>query len=198
MAAPHERWCLTTFINITSFEPRPNWLGFSVFLTRLSASVLSPQIAVQSIKHIDHVNLVVADMRRMIDFYCKVLGLRLARQVTISGAWIDDVTGLDEVMADVAFLEASSGPAIELLYYHRPKGSRVQGQEIPNTIGLRHLAFRVSDIDAVAATILAAGVPLVSKVHCVPTAQVAYAQAQKRLVYFRDPEGNLLELCAYE
>jgi hypothetical protein len=31
----------------------------------------------------------------------------------------------------------------------------------------------------------------------VPTAQVAFAGAQKRLVYFRDPEGNLLELCEY-
>ncbi len=37
-----------------------------------------------------------------------------------------------------------------------------------------------------------------SAVHRVPTSQVTYAGgAQKRLVYFRDPEGNLLELCEY-
>ncbi len=150
------------------------------------------------LKQIDHVNLVVADMRAMIDFYCKVLGMRLARQVTISGPWIDDVTALKDVSADVAFLEAPSGPTIELIYYHRPQGSRAQGQEIPNTFGLRHIAFRVSDIEGLVAAIRAAGVPLVSEIHCVPTAQVAYAQTQKRLVYFRDPEGNLLELCAYE
>jgi len=29
-----------------------------------------------------------------------------------------------------------------------------------------------------------------------PTAD--HFKTQKRLVYFRDPEGNLLELCAYE
>ena len=80
-----------------------------------------------------------------------------------------------------------------MIYYHRPQGSRAQGQEIPNTFGLRHIAFRVSDIEGLAAAIRAAGVPLVSEIHCVPTAQVAYAQTQKRLVYFRDPEGNLLE-----
>ena len=61
------------------------------------------------LKQIDHVNLVVADMRAMIDFYCKVLGMRLARQVTISGPWIDDVTALKDVSADVAFLEAPAG-----------------------------------------------------------------------------------------
>ena len=34
-------------------------------------------------QHIDHVNLIVADMRAMIEFYSRVLGMRLARQVTI-------------------------------------------------------------------------------------------------------------------
>ena len=150
------------------------------------------------LKCIDHVNLVVADMRTMTDFYCRVLGMRLARQVQISGPWIDEITGLKDVTADVAFLEAPSGPTIELLYYHRPQGVRIEGQSIPNTFGLRHLAFRVADIQQLAAAIRAAGVPLVSEIHAVPTAQVPYAQTQKRLVYFRDPEGNLLELCAYE
>ena len=137
-------------------------------------------------------------MRAMIDFYCGVLGMQLARQVTISGPWIDDVTGLNDVTADVAFLEAPGGPPIELLYFHRPQGSLAPGQGVPNTFGLRHIAFRVSDIDRLAAAIRAAGVPLLSEIHCVPTTQVPYAQTQKRLVYFRDPEGNLLELCAYE
>lgn len=150
------------------------------------------------LERIDHVNLVVADMRAMTAFYCDVLGMRLARQVTISGPWIDDVTGLKDVTADVAFLEAPGGPAIELLYFHRPQGSRAEGQGIANTFGLRHLAFRVTDIEQLAARIRAAGGPLLSQIHCVPTAQVAFAETQKRLVYLRDPEGNLLELCAYE
>ena len=150
------------------------------------------------LERIDHVNLVVTDMRAMVDFYCRVLGMRLARQVTICGPWIDDVTGLEDVTADVAFLEAPSGPTIELLHFHRPQGSRAPGQGIPNTFGLRHIAFRVTDIEQLAATIRAAGVPLVSEIHGVPTEQVPFGQTRKRLVYFRDPEGNLLELCAYE
>jgi catechol 2,3-dioxygenase-like lactoylglutathione lyase family enzyme len=56
----------------------------------------------------------------------------------------------------------------------------------------------VADLDALAAAIRAAGVPLLSPVQQVPDDQVEYAQVRKRLVYCRDPEGNLLELCAYE
>jgi catechol 2,3-dioxygenase-like lactoylglutathione lyase family enzyme len=150
------------------------------------------------LERIDHVNLVVADMQAMIAFYRDILGMRLSRQVTISGPWIDDVTDLADVTADVAFMEAPDGPTIEMIHYRRPQGMRAEGQSIPNTFGLRHVAFCVSDIDQVAAAVRSAGLTLLSEIHRVPTAQVAFSQTQKRLVYFRDPEGNLMELCAYE
>ena len=39
---------------------------------------------------------------------------------------------------------------------------------------------------------------LFGEIQQVPATQVDYADVRKRLVYFRDPEGNLLELCCYE
>jgi glyoxylase I family protein len=149
------------------------------------------------IDRIDHVNLVVDDMPGMIRFYRDVLGLQLTRQVTIGGPWIDAVTGLAGAEADVAFLELPSGPSIELLHYRTPKGKRPNGQGDPNALGLRHFAFRVHDIDRLAAAIKSAGVALLSEVQEVPQAQVDFAAQRKRLVYFRDPEGNLLELCQF-
>ena len=137
-------------------------------------------------------------MPTMIAFYRDIVGLSLTKQATISGQWIDDVTGLVHVTADVAFLELPTGPGIELLKYRMPQGYRPSGLGDPNTLGLRHLAFRVKDIDRLAAAIRAAGIPLVSPVQQVPAEQVDYAEIRKRLVYCRDPEGNLLELCAYE
>jgi len=101
------------------------------------------------------------------------------------------------VRADVAFLECAAGPKIELLYYRSPRATPIEGLGTANLPGLRHIAFRVTDIDRMADNLRKAGVQLVSKVHSVPTAQVAFAGAQKRLVYFHDPEGNLLELCEY-
>jgi catechol 2,3-dioxygenase-like lactoylglutathione lyase family enzyme len=149
------------------------------------------------IERIDHLNIVVADMPAMIHFYCDVLGLRLTRQVTISGKWIDDVTGLPHVEADVAFLEPPSGPSIELLHYRTPRGRRPGGSGDPNVLGFRHIAFRVQDLDGLVAAAKAAGVRFVSDIQQVPAAQVDYADQRKRLLYCRDPEGNLLELCEY-
>jgi hypothetical protein len=37
-----------------------------------------------------------------------------------------------------------------------------------------------------------------SDIQDVPAAQVDYANLRKRILYCRDPEGSLLELCAFE
>jgi catechol 2,3-dioxygenase-like lactoylglutathione lyase family enzyme len=150
------------------------------------------------LERIDHVNLVVADMPAMIRFYCDVLGMRPTKQATISGPWIDAVTGLVNVEAEVAFLGAPAGPAIELIRYRTPLGARPARLGDPNTQGLRHLAFRVNNLDGLVATMKAAGVQFVSPIQQVPAAQVDYAHERKRLIYCRDPEGNLLELCTFE
>jgi glyoxylase I family protein len=158
----------------------------------------SAEILPQMLQHIDHVNIVVDDMPRMIVFYRDRLGLRLTREATIRGAWIDAVTGLRDVEADVAFLELPVGPSIELLHYCSPKGAQPEGLGSPNTQGFRHIAFRVEAIDPLAASLRAAGVDFLSDVQQVPTSQVDYAATRKRLLYCRDPEGNLLEFCAME
>jgi catechol 2,3-dioxygenase-like lactoylglutathione lyase family enzyme len=60
------------------------------------------------------------------------------------------------------------------------------------------MAFRVGDIDPVAGQLRDAGVKFLSDIQQVPDSQVTYAGGvRKRLVYFHDPEGNLLELCEY-
>jgi catechol 2,3-dioxygenase-like lactoylglutathione lyase family enzyme len=150
------------------------------------------------IERIDHINLVVDDMQAAIGFYCDLLGMRLTKQATIGGPWIDAMTGLSAVEADVAFVELPDGPGIELLHYRQPQGTRPEGLARPNTKGLRHFALRVGNLDELAARMKAAGVRLVSEVQEVPTAQVDYADLHKRLLYCYDPEGNLLELCSYQ
>ena len=148
---------------------------------------------------IDHVNFVVRDLEGMTRFYSEVLGFRVVKSVTISGAWIDAVVGLDDVVADVVYLDPPNGPRIELIRYIEPASVGSQEPSIASAFGLRHLAFRVSDIDAALVQLERAGVRANGLVATVPTSQVQYAGgAQKRLVYFYDPEGNLLELCEYK
>jgi catechol 2,3-dioxygenase-like lactoylglutathione lyase family enzyme len=150
------------------------------------------------IERIDHVNIVVDDMQMMVAFYQNALGLRVGKRATIAGPWIGVVTGLAQVKADVVFLEAPTAPTIELIRYQNPDGLRPHGLGDPNTKGLRHIAFRANDIDAMVARLKHCGARMLSDVQQVPSTQVDYADQRKRLVYFLDPEGNLLELCAYE
>ena len=148
---------------------------------------------------LDHVNIVVADLDRMVAFYRDVLGLRVTKQVTISGEWVASVVGLSDVHADVVYLDFEAGPRIELIRYNRPSASRPEGIDRPNAQGLRHLAFKIDDIEAVVAKLKSAGVRFFSDVRRVPDSQVTYAGGiRKRLLYFQDPEGNLLELCEYK
>lgn len=150
------------------------------------------------LQQIDHVNLVVRDLQRMTTFYADVLGLKVTKQVTIRGEWIDQVVGLSGVEANVVYLDLPAGPRIELIYYRQPASPAAPEPNQANLLGLRHIAFRVADIEGVVARLRAAGTPFHSEVTIVPSTQVQYAGgAQKRLIYFRDPEGNVLELCEY-
>lgn len=150
------------------------------------------------LESIDHVNLVVRDLPRMTRFYIDVLGLAVTKEVTISGSWIDEVVGLNDVEAEVVYLDLKSGPRIELIYYRHPECRQPSHENLANLLGIRHLAFRVHDIDAVVARLEQAGTPFQSEVSTVPSSQVQYAgDLRKRLVYFRDPEDNILELCEY-
>ena len=151
------------------------------------------------LESIDHVNLVVRDLEGMADFYVRLLGMKITKQVTISGPWIDRTVGLVGVNADVIYLDLPQGPRVELIRYNSPPGKDSPEPGKSNTTGLRHLAFRVSDIDAVVKTLHNAGVKFFSDIQLVPDSQVTYAGGlRKRLAYFHDPEGNLLELCEYK
>lgn len=151
------------------------------------------------IEQIDHINLVVRDLDKMTQFYCRVLGLNVSKRVAIKGPWINQVVGLAEVEANVVYLDAPQGPRVELIQYLHPLGTRPDGLATANTHGMRHLAFRVGNVDHMMTTLHKAGVATLSPVRQVPDSQVTYTgSVRKRLVYFHDPEQNLLELCEYK
>lgn len=150
------------------------------------------------IEQIDHVNIVVHDMAVMLAFYENTLGLNRVKEVTISGGWVEEVVGLKNVKADVVYLELMAGPRIELISYLSPSGMTLEGLGIANTFGLRHIAFRVRDIDGWVEKLKKKGIRFHGAVRQASKKQVRYAgDARKRLIYFHDPEGNILELCEY-
>src|SRR4028119_227815 len=98
---------------------------------------------------IAHINVFVWDLERSARFYERVFGLRRGFAATLEGDWISRVTGIENARAHCLFLEAPAGVArLELLQYETPMGEGVAANALPNTPGLRHLAFETDDLEA--------------------------------------------------
>ncbi len=147
---------------------------------------------------VDHINLVVSDLERSVDFYTNVLGFRETQRAELEGEWIETIIGLKTVKASVAYVVSPAGqPRLELLQYHSPIGDGFQANSIPNTLGLRHLALSVDNIDSAVQRLREAGTELLSRPVIVPTDVIQHSTGQKILCYFHDPDGVLLELTEY-
>lgn len=150
---------------------------------------------------IDHVNIVVEDIERAAKFYGEVLGLTRGFEKTLEGAWIDEVTGVSGARAFCVFMEAprlaseSAKTRLELLQFLTPEGAAFDKNQLPNTRGIRHIAFTVENLDALIEKLRLWNVTIISEPVEVPFA--VGSLGRKRLFYFYDPEGNLLEAAAY-
>lgn len=151
------------------------------------------------VKYVDHINIVVSNLERSVHFYTQVLGLEETKRARLSGGWIERIVGLKDVIADVVFLQPrDGGPRIELLHYHFPPGLNFSENSLPNTGGLRHIAFQVDNMDELRTRMETAGVEFFGPPVQVPGGVVEHADGQKSLCYFLDPDGVLLELAAYD
>ena len=150
------------------------------------------------VKHVDHINIVVSDLERSVRFYTELLGLKETQRARLTGGWIEAIVGLKGVEAEVAFVQPQGGgPRIELIQYHAPRGIDFPENSRPNTVGLRHIAFRIEHMESLRARLEAAGVHFFGPPVQVPGGVVDHDDGHKSLCYFLDPDGVLLELAAY-
>ena len=138
------------------------------------------------IQWLDHVGVVVDDLAAATGFFVG-LGLELLGEEPVEGSWVDRVVGLDGVRADIAVVQTPDGHGrLELTKFHTPSGQDGAGAAPANTPGLRHVAFRVDDIEAAVAGLRARGTGLVGEL-------VRYEDSYL-LCYVRGPEGIIVEL----
>jgi catechol 2,3-dioxygenase-like lactoylglutathione lyase family enzyme len=125
--------------------------------------------AFQAIRAIDYTVIFVRDMAAMRRFYEGVLGFPLLRE--LSPGWIEYRIGGNTLALAKPSLTAADGPT-------------------PNGSASLQLAFKVPvpEVDRCADELVQQGVNLVSP----PTDQVF----GHRTLFFRDPDGNLLEVFA--
>ncbi|QYO77988.1 VOC family protein [Devosia salina] len=121
----------------------------------------------------EHVGMTVSDMDRAIDFYCGLLGLRLALRRTTAGG-------------ELAFLDAGGG----MLEVAAPAHAVERFRDVPHSeAGMRHLTLAYDDVDAMVELLAAAGVEIVEQ------PRDAYnTEMIRRVAFVRDPDGILVEL----
>jgi len=146
----------------------------------------------------NHINIVVSDLEKSLNFYTKNLGFKEIRRSKLKGEWIEKIVGLKNVEAEVAYVTARDGDLrIELLRYVSPKGEKLSVNSASNTIGVRHIAFQVEGIYDLAEKLKEKGVKFISDPVKVPVSTIKHDEGHKILCYFLDPDGVILELAEY-
>jgi len=137
----------------------------------------------------DHINVVVSDLKAAKQFFL-VLGFSEGMSSELDASFLEQVTGIKGASGRfVSLHHRDSNVSIELLKFDNgPDGSEGIGQA--DRIGLRHIAFQVTDIDAEVRRLQEHGVRFVSPVQ-------TWRKTGKRLVYFYGPDGILLEFAQY-
>lgn len=119
-------------------------------------------------------------------FYCDVLGCREVGRLEMDGAAAATLNELEGVRLQAIYLERD-GWRLELLAFPEPGWSGPQTPRPMNQVGLTHLSFRVTDLDAVCAQLEAAGGGVLDETH-------VGRPGRTRAVMAHDPDGMRLEL----
>jgi catechol 2,3-dioxygenase-like lactoylglutathione lyase family enzyme len=141
------------------------------------------------IERIDHLNIVVSDLERTREFFF-LLGFREGICSELDARFLEKVTGIRGARGRfVALHHPGSGVAIELLKFDA-NVIPADDPGLADRIGFRHLAFAVTDIEQTVRRLQEAGVEFLSPIQ-------TWEKTGKKLVYFRGPDGILLELAEY-
>ncbi len=139
-----------------------------------------------------HTNLIARDWKQLVRFYIEVFGCTpKGPERDMSGGWLDEVTSLFGAHLTGVHLRlpgyGGDGPTLEIFSY----GEAIES-DLPaaNRCGFAHIAFAVEDVDEALQAVIAAGGGVVGKVATTDVQGVG----KLRVVYTRDPEGNIVEL----
>jgi lactoylglutathione lyase len=139
-----------------------------------------------------HTNLIARDWKRLVRFYSEVFGCEpRPPERDMSGAWLDQLTCLQNAHLSGVHLRlpgyGDNAPTLEIFSYNQ-----LVEAELPsaNQRGFGHIAFAVDDVGEALQAVIAAGGSTVGNIVTTDVDRVGVL----RVVYARDPEGNIVEL----
>ena len=131
--------------------------------------------------------LCVADLQRALRFYCDGLGFREVSALDLSGEPAATLLELPGVALRARYLERD-GAVVELLHYPAPGATGDGAPRAMNALGLTHLSFQVSDLDAVLARLVALGGTVLA------ASRIDGGHAGAKAAFVCDPDGTRIEL----
>ncbi len=139
-----------------------------------------------------HTNIVAKDWKSLAKFYIDVFECKeKPPERNLKGDWLDSATGLEHAELKGIHLTLPGygvdGPTLEIFSYETMKE---RGVCDANSFGFSHIAFLVDDVASTFKKALAHGGKTLGKV----TQKTIDGIGDLILVYFRDPEGNIVEI----
>jgi catechol 2,3-dioxygenase-like lactoylglutathione lyase family enzyme len=139
------------------------------------------------VQRLTHMGICVSDIERSVRFYRDVLGCKEVGRLELEGEPTATLNGMKDVKVRAVYLERD-GWRLELLEFPVPGWLGPREPRPMNQIGLTHLSFRVSDLDAVCARIEAAGGGLLR------ATRLGGPDRPTQVIMAFDPDGIRLEL----
>lgn len=139
------------------------------------------------IQRLTHMGICVSDLERSLRFYRDLLGCTEVGRLELEGQPTATLNGWPDVKVRAIYLERD-GWRLELMEFAVPGSIGPNTPRPMNQLGLTHLSFRVSDLDAVCARIEAAGGGVLRET------RLALPGAATRAIMAFDPDGLRLEL----
>ena len=143
-----------------------------------------------------HTNIVARDWRKLSQFYETVFDcVRVPPERDLAGSWLEKGTGV--VGAELSGVQlrlpghGETGPTLEIFQYSENE------EKLPpaaNREGICHLAFEVDNVAEAVDEVLANGGHKVGEVTSFDVEGIGTIS----FVYIADPEGNMIEIQAFD
>jgi len=139
------------------------------------------------VTHIRHFGIVVRNLERSLAFYRDLLGMEVSHRKEEKGPYLDTLLGVKNGEILTVKLSAGAGTTLlELIEFNSPRDSAPRRLEV-NSVGPTHIALTVGDLGRLAAALKKTGTRFLSE-------PIASPDGKVKLVFCRDPDGNLVEL----
>ena len=143
-----------------------------------------------------HTNIAARNWQLLAKFYTTVFKCRIKPpERAYTGKWLDQATGLTDARLSGAHLTlpgwGDEGPTLEIFSYEKMASAP---EIMANTQGYTHIAFEVDDVRTTFDLALAHGGKALGQV----TEKRVPDIGTLVFVYFRDPEGNIVEIQSWD